>query len=262
MQVGNDIKSYLRDFIRDVHKYLIASKAIYQEYIDAGLLPAYTNGFMDLNKQFLTIGVNGLVEAAEYLGYTISDNPQYKKWLADILSVFKETNKEGLKTYGVRFNTELVPAENLGVKNAKWDKAEGYAVPRPCYNSYFYAVEDTSLSVLDKIKLYGKEITDSLDGGSALHLNLEQIPSIANAVELFELCRKSGVPYWTTNVLCTICDDCGYINPETTKGCVECGSENVGYGTRIIGYLKRIKNFSEARQKEAAKRFYSHYIHF
>lgn len=262
MQVGNDIKPYLRDFIRDVHKYLIASKAIYQEYIDAGLLPAYTAGFMDLDKQFLTIGVNGLVEAAEYLGYTISDNPQYKKWLADILSVFKETNKEGLKTYGVRFNTELVPAENLGVKNAKWDKAEGYAVPRPCYNSYFYAVEDTSLSVLDKIKLYGKEITDSLDGGSALHLNLEQIPSIANAVELFELCRKSGVPYWTTNVLCTICDDCGYINPETTKRCVECGSENVGYGTRIIGYLKRIKNFSEARQKEAAKRFYSHYIHF
>lgn len=254
-----DIKSYLQDYIRDVHKYLIASKAVYQEYIDAGLLPAYTNGFMDLDKQFLTIGVNGLVEAAEYLGYTISDNPQYKKWLADILSVFKETNKEGLKTYGVRFNTELVPAENLGVKNAKWDKAEGYAVPRSCYNSYFYAVEDTSINILDKIQMYGKEITDSLDGGSALHLNLEQLPSFANAMELFELCRKSGVPYWTTNVLCTICDDCGYINPETTKGCVECGSKNIDYGTRIIGYLKRIRNFSEARQKEATKRFYSNW---
>lgn len=256
LQDKKNIIPYLRSCIRDVHKYLLASKAIYQEYIDAGLLPAYTAGFMNLDKQFLTIGINGLVEAAEFLGYTISDNKEYTKWLADILSVFKETNKEGLETYGVRFNTELVPAENLGVKNAKWDKAEGYNVPRPCYNSYFYAVEDTSLNVLDKIKLYGKEITDSLDGGSALHLNLEQLPSKGSFQQLFEACRISGVPYWTTNVLCTICNDCDYINPETTKTCKACGSTNVDYGTRIIGYLKRIKNFSKARQQEASKRFY------
>ena len=256
LQDKKNIIPHLRSCIRDVHKYLLASKAIYQEYIDAGLLPAYTAGFMNLDKQFLTIGINGLVEAAEFLGYTISDNKEYTKWLADILSVFKETNKEGLETYGVRFNTELVPAENLGVKNAKWDKAEGYNVPRPCYNSYFYAVEDTSLNVLDKIKLYGKEITDSLDGGSALHLNLEQLPSKGSFQQLFEACRLAGVPYWTTNVLCTICNDCDYINPETTKTCKACGSTNVDYGTRIIGYLKRIKNFSKARQQEASKRFY------
>ena len=249
--------TYLKARIEEVHRYLLAHKAVYQDYIDAGLLPAYTAGFMDIDKQFLTIGINGLAEGAEFMGYTVGNNQPYKKWLADTLNVFKVANKEALKEYGVRFNTELVPAENLGVKNAKWDKRQRYMSNRDCYNSYFYLVEDTSLTILDKIQMYGKDITDSLDGGSALHLNLEQIPSFANVSLLFDLCRKSGVPYWTTNVLCTICNECGHIDPKTTKGCKKCGSENVDYGTRIIGYLKRISNFSSERQKEASKRFYN-----
>ena len=80
-------------------------------------------------------------------------------------------NKSALSEYGVRFNTEFVPAENLGVKNAKWDKEDGLYVPRDCYNSYFYAVEDTDLTVIDKLKLYSHDVTQYLDGGSALHLN-------------------------------------------------------------------------------------------
>lgn len=254
----DDFENTLREQIQDVHKYLMASKAVYKEYIKAGLLPAYTAGFMDIDKQFLTIGVNGLVEAAERYGYEISNNDTYKKWVSNVLGIFKDENKKALQRYGCRFNTELVPAENLGVKNAKWDKEDGFSgVKRDCYNSYFYRVEDTNLSILDKIEMYAHEVTDSLDGGSALHLNLEQLPSYEQAKTLFKLCSKNGVPYWTTNVLCTICNDCGTIDPVTRKACKKCGSENVDYGTRVIGYLKRITNFSDARQKEAAKRYYA-----
>lgn len=254
----DDFENTLREQIQDVHKYLMASKAVYKEYIKAGLLPAYTAGFMDIDKQFLTIGVNGLVEAAERYGYEISNNDTYKKWVSNVLGIFKDENKKALQRYGCRFNTELVPAENLGVKNAKWDKEDGFSgIKRDCYNSYFYRVEDTNLSILDKIEMYAHEVTDSLDGGSALHLNLEQLPSYEQAKTLFKLCSKNGVPYWTTNVLCTICNDCGTIDPVTRKACKKCGSENVDYGTRVIGYLKRITNFSDARQKEAAKRYYA-----
>lgn len=252
-----EMDNWLRMAIRSVHKYLMASKAVYKDYIDAGLLPAYTAGFMNIDKQFLTLGINGLVEAAEFLGYTISNNKKYKDWVSHILGIFKEENKKALKEYGCRFNTELVPAENLGVKNAKWDKEDFYDANKDCYNSYFYAVEDTSLDILDKIQMYSHDVTDSLDGGSALHLNLEQLPSYKQALKLFELCSKYGVPYWTTNVLCTICNDCGTIDPVTRKTCKKCGSSNVDYGTRVIGYLKRITNFSDARQKEAAKRYYA-----
>ena len=247
----------LEPVIRYVHLYLIASRMVYEDYIKAGLLPAYSAGYMDIDKQFLTIGLNGVVEAAEYLGYDINNNARYKQFRSELLAVFKAENKKALQKYGIRFNTEFVPAENLGVKNAKWDREAGFTAQRDCYNSYFYRVEDDSLTPLDKIEMYGKEITDHLDGGSALHLNLEQLLSFTQAKKLFELCRKNGVPYWTTNVLCTICDKCGTIDPVTRKQCKTCGNTDLDYGTRIIGYLRRLSSFSDGRQKEADRRYYS-----
>lgn len=243
-----------------VHKYLLAHREVLKEYIDAGLLPAYSQGFMNIDKQFLTIGVNGVLEAFEYLRDKrgVVTDEEYPAYLKELLSFLSLSNKAALSEYGVRFNTEFVPAENLGVKNAKWDKEAGLYVPRDCYNSYFYPVEDTKVNVLDKLKLYSKDIVQYLDGGSALHLNLEQMLSQEQFVHLYKLCSKYGVQYWTTNVLCTICNDCGYINTDTENHCVKCGSTDVDYGTRVIGYLKRISNFSEARQKEAGKRFYHH----
>ena len=243
-----------------VHKYLLAHREVLKEYIDAGLLPAYSQGFMDIDKQFLTIGVNGVLEAFEYLRDKrgVVTDEEYPAYLKELLSFLSVSNKAALSEYGVRFNTEFVPAENLGVKNAKWDKEAGLYVSRDCYNSYFYPVEDTKVNVLDKLKLYSKDIVQYLDGGSALHLNLEQMLSQAQFMHLYKLCSKYGVQYWTTNVLCTICNDCGYINTDTENHCVKCGSTDVDYGTRVIGYLKRISNFSEARQKEAGKRFYHH----
>lgn len=247
----------LGSVIDRVHQYLIAHRMVYEDYIAAGLLPAYTAGYMDISKQFLTIGLNGVVEAAEHCGYTIDNNDGYKTLLAEMLAVFKAKNKEALQKYGYRFNTEFVPAENLGVKNAKWDREAGYPARRDCFNSYFYRVEDDSLTILDKIEMYGKDITEHLDGGSALHLNLEQLLSFTQAKKIFELCRKNGVPYWTTNTRCTICNKCGSIDPETRKECKACGSKDLDYGTRIIGYLRRISSFSDERQKEAARRYYS-----
>lgn len=239
-----------------VQKYLLAHKALYKEYIDAGILPSYTAGFMDIDKQFLTVGINGLTEAAEFLGYTVGNNSEYKQWVAKLLAGFTKRNKAGLAEYGTRFNTEQVPAENLGVKNAKWDTKDGLIVPRSCYNSYFYVVEDDSSTLLDKIALHGNEITQYLDGGSALHLNLQQLMSQEQAKTLFDICRKQGVPYFTFNVKCTICNSCGTIDTQTRTKCAHCGSSDIDYGTRVIGYLKRISNFSAARQNESERRFY------
>lgn len=250
----------LDEIVDRVHKYLLAHREVIKAYIDAGLLPAYTQGFMDIDKQFLTVGVNGVLESFEYLRDKkgIVTDKEYPNYLTALLSFIKLSNKSALSEYGVRFNTEFVPAENLGVKNAKWDKEAGLYVPRDCYNSYFYPVEDANVTVLDKIKLYAKDIVQNLDGGSALHLNLEQMLSAEQFIHLYALCSRYGVQYWTTNVLCTICNDCGYINTDTENHCVKCGRTDVDYGTRVIGYLKRVSNFSEARQKEAGKRFYHH----
>lgn len=240
------------ELIDRVHMYLLAHRAVIEDYIEGGLLPAYSTGFISLDKQFCTIGINGMLEASEYV-HGKADTVFFSSYLKEIY----ESNKRWKEDTGVKFNTEFVPAENLGVKNAKWDKEDGLKVPRACYNSYFFPVEDDSYNIIDKLRLHGKENTQWLDGGSACHLNMEQLMSKEQAYELICIAGKLGVNYWTFNVLMTICNDCGFINVNTENHCTKCGSKDIDYATRVIGYLKRISSFSTERQKEAGLRIYN-----
>ncbi|ATA75293.1 anaerobic ribonucleoside-triphosphate reductase [Capnocytophaga sp. H2931] len=246
----------LEKMIDNIHKYQVAYRAIIQDYKDAKMLPVYDAGFISLDKQFLTIGINGMVEAAEFLGLKISDNEEYKTFVNKNLKLIYEKNKEAKAKYGYMFNTEFVPAENLGVKNANWDKSDGLFVPRDCYNSYFYVVEDESVNIIDKFFMHGHEYIQFLDGGSAYHCNLEEYPTQEGFLKLFNVAAKTGCNYFCFNVKVTYCNSCGYINKHTTDHCVKCHSNDVDYATRIIGYLKKVSNFSKDRQKEAQKRYY------
>lgn len=254
---GYDMIEYLRENVKKVHKFQTAYNELLKNYLKDGLLTVYTAGFIDMKKQYLTIGVNGVIEAAEFLGIPVNDNPTYREFMQSILKTISDENRKA-RTKELMFNTEFVPAENLGVKHANWDRKAGYVVPRDCYNSYFYAVEDTSLTVLDKFKLHGKEYVQYLDGGSALHMNLDEHLSKEQYRNLLRVAAVNGTNYFTFNIPNTICNDCGHIDKRYLKECPKCGSKNVDYATRVIGYLKRISNFSQARQEEASRRFYTH----
>ena len=245
----------IRAQVKKIHKYLIAYNAILEDSLNANLMSVYNAGYISMNKQFLTIGINGLVEGAEYLGIDISPNDDYFNYCTACLKPIYEENKKA-KTKEIMFNTEYVPAENLGVKNAKWDKENGYFSPRDCYNSYFYRPEDSSLSIIDKLILHGKKTTQWLDGGSALHMNLEEHLTKEQYKKIMLDAAKVGCSYLTFNVPNTVCKDCGYISKHKFDRCPQCGSENVDWATRIIGYLKLISKFSEQRQIEANKRYY------
>lgn len=252
---GYDMIDYLRTQVQKVHKYQTAYNELLKDYLRDGLLTVYSAGFIDMKKQYLTIGVNGVIEAAEFLGIPVNDNPTYREFMQSILKTISDENRKA-KTKELMFNTEFVPAENLGVKHANWDRKDGYTVPRDCYNSYFYAVEDTSLTILDKFKLHGSEYVRYLDGGSALHMNLEEHLTKDQYRNLLKVAATQGTNYFTFNIPNTICNECGHIDKRFLHECPKCGSKNIDYATRVIGYLKRISNFSEARQKEANNRFY------
>ena len=243
--------------VEKIHKYQLAFKDLFDEYILAGMLPVYSEGYITTDKQYLTIGVNGVLEAAEYLGFTISNNTEYKTWTANFLKEISDLNKINATKYGVKFNTEFVPAENLGVKFSKWDKADGYVVPRDCYNSYLYIVEDNDISILDKFALHGKDTSKFLDGGSAYHCNLEAYPTKEGFKKLIDVSVKEGCEYFCFNIKVTCCEVCGFINKQTTQACSKCSSTNVYWATRVIGYLKKIKDFSFERQVEAKLRHYN-----
>ena len=252
VQDGRDLATE----ISKIHRYQVAYRKLMEEYLAAGMLTVYNAGFITLDKQFLTIGINGMVEAAESQGLVASNNQAYKDFVREHLQVIFEANKAAKQEYGYMFNTEFVPAENLGVKNAKWDRADGYFVPRDCYNSYFYVVEDTDTNALDKFQLHGKELLDYLDGGSALHLNLEEKLSEAGYLSLLNIAATTGCNYFCVNVKITICNECEKIDKRTLDYCPSCGSDDIDYGTRVIGYLKRVSAFSSARRKEHNLRHY------
>lgn len=239
-----------------VHRYQVAYRALMEEYQQAGLLSVYDAGLISLDKQFLTIGINGMVEAAESQGLVPGNNSEYKAFVQGQLKVIYDANKRAKKEWGYMFNTEFVPAENLGVKNAKWDRADGYQVRRDCYNSYFYQVEDESTNSLDKLILHGRELIDYLDGGSALHLNLEESLTVDGYLVLMETAARTGCNYFCINVRITICNECEHIDKRTLEACPQCQSRDIDYGTRVIGYLKRVSSFSAGRRKEHQLRHY------
>lgn len=247
---------FLEEVVDLVHKVQVAYNENLKYMHEKGMLPLFDAGYINMDRQYLTIGVNGLVEAAEALDIEISDNPHYLEFVQQVLGLIESYNKK-YKTKGMMFNCEMIPAENVGVKHAKWDKRSGYKVNRDCYNSYFYIVEDESLNIIDKFRLHGKKYIEHLTGGSALHMNLEEHLSKIQYQHLLRVAIQEGCNYFTFNIPNTVCNVCGHIDKNNLKTCPKCNSHDIDYLTRIIGYMKRVSNFSQSRQLEANKRHYA-----
>ena len=251
-----DYKEHLTHIIELCHKVQLAYNENLKELLRNQMLPLFDAGYINIDRQYLTIGINGLVEAAEFMGLDITPNEDYKKFVQTVLGLI-ETQNKAFRTKEAMFNCEMIPAENVGVKHAKWDTEDGYFVPRSCYNSYFYRVEDNSLTILDKFKLHGAPYIEHLTGGSALHMNLEEHLSEPQYRQLLRVAAQEGCNYFTFNIPNTVCNDCGHIDKRYMHECPHCHSKNVDYLTRIIGYMKRVSNFSVPRQEEAHRRFYA-----
>lgn len=255
------LKKYLVDILERVYKYHIAFKTMLYDLEDKGMFAASNGGYIHISKLYSTIGINGLNEAAKFLGLEVSNNKEYVEFLQLILGTIKEQNKIHSihdKKRPFLFNSEVVPAEGLGGKNYQWDKQDNYWVPEDenLYNSYFYDAHDDT-SVLDKFILHGRQTYQYTDGGSAAHINLEDHLSKEQYLKLIDFAIVNGTNYFTFNIPNSKCDECGYITKHPITECPKCHSKNITQYTRVIGYLRPIKSFGKDRQIEAAKRTYS-----
>ena len=255
------LKDYLVDILERVYKYHIAFKTMLYDLEDKGMFAASNGGYIHISKLYSTIGINGLNEAARFLGMTVGNNKEYIEFLQLVLGTIKEQNKIHSIHDANRpflFNSEVVPAEGLGGKNYNWDKEDGYWVPEDenLYNSYFYDAHDDT-SVLDKFILHGRQTYQYTDGGSAAHINLEDHLSKEQYLKLIDFAIANGTNYFTFNIPNSKCDDCGYITKHPITECPKCHSKNITQYTRVIGYLRPIKSFGKDRQIEASHRTYS-----
>lgn len=264
------LPEYISDITKRVHRYLGAWNDYLWDMYNAKLLTVYNAGFIELDKQYLTVGVNGFMEAAEFLASMndyipeqyknmaiLPDNKAYQQLAKDILGTIKELNTAA-RTEHRKYNCEEIPAENAGAKLYAWDKKDGYWVPegRNLYNSYFFPMEDLTYNPITKMYLHGTNFVGNLDGGSACHIGLAENLTKEQYRKLMDIAIAAGCSYFTFNVPGTICNDCGHITKEPHECCLQCGSTNIDYLTRIIGYLRRVSNFSAARQIEFTRRSY------
>ena len=255
------LKDYLIKILERVYKYHIAYKTMLYDLEDKKMFAASNGGYISISKLYSTIGINGLNEAARFMGLEVSNNKEYLRFLQLILGTVKEQNKKHSINDANRpflFNSEVVPAEGLGGKNYKWDFLDGYWVPKDTnlYNSYFYNAHDNT-SVLDKFILHGRQTSQYCDGGSALHCNLDAHLSKEQYIKLIDFAIQEGTNYFTFNIPNSKCESCGHIVKAPIIKCPKCGGEDITQYTRVIGYLRPIKAFGFDRLIEAGKRVYS-----
>lgn len=254
---------YLGAIVDRIYKYHTAYNELLWDMKDAHLLPVYDAGFIDLNKQYLTIGINGLNQAAEFLGYTCNDNEQYKQFCQLIFGAIaaknKEAGKEKFNGHTLIFNTEQVPAESLSIKAYNWDKEDDYWVPEDTnlYASYIFKPNDPTLDIFEKLRMHGREyIGDYLDGGAAAHINLEEHLTKDQYKNIIKYAAEQGTNYFTFNIPMSECCDCGHIVNGPVDECPICHGHNIKYWTRIIGYLTAVTSWSAGRREEFKSRIF------
>ncbi len=259
-ETKQSFKKYLETILERVYAYQITYKTMLYEVEANGLLTASNAGYISMRKLYSTIGINGVNEAAEFIGMKCNYNEPYKQFCRLVTGTISTQNKLHSKDPRFLFNCEFVPAEGLGSKNYNWDKEDGYWVPegRVLYNSYFYLADDTKTNVLEKFKLHGREFTELLDGGVGLHCNLVEHLSQKQYERLIDVAIKNGTSYFTFNIPNSECTnpECHHIIKQPLDSCPKCGSR-MRQWTRVVGYLRPVDNFDQYRKIEAERRFYA-----
>lgn len=261
--IKDSLANYIINILERVYKYHITYKTMLYDLEDKSMLAASNGGYIYINKLYSTIGIIGYTEAAQFLGLEISNNKKYKEFLQLILGTIKEQNKFHSIKDSKRpflFNSEAVPGEGLGIKLYNWDKEDNYKVPvnQNLYNCYFYNPWTTDTSILDKIKLHGKDINTYTDGGQACHLNLDTHLSKEQYLKLLDVAKDEGCNYFTFNIPISECKECHHVVNGPITECPKCKSKDIKYYTRIIGYLTAVDNWSIDRQEEFKHRKYYH----
>lgn len=242
--------------IEDACKINFVKRNLIKKSIDKGLNPLYTKGFMDITKQYSTVGFNGIYEAVIYLKENIR-TASGREMLHHILTFANDKVSELESKYAQPTNIEQVPSETSSPKLAAKDNIlfsgkKGF-ISYPLYSNQFIPLTE-DVDLLERIEIQG-EFEHYFSGGAILHLNVEnQIKDPKIVEDLIYTCAEKGVVYFAINYWSNYCK-----NNHATIGhydkCPICGSDVESF-TRPVGYLSRVKSFNKARRNEACHRVF------
>jgi len=237
----------LVDIVEVVGRINNSKRQIIKSRITNGSQPLYSLGFMDINKQYSTCGLNGINEACEVMGYDILSEEGIE-FVIRMLEVINTTNDRLQKQYKSPHNCEQTPSENSSIKLANKDKLMGYDMGYLLYSNQFIPLI-TKADILDRIKLQGL-FDKHFSGGSICHLNIEErIVDKHNMMDMIKLCAKKGVIYFAINYNLLRCKN-DHMTVGRSDVCSICGEPIEECFTRVVGFLTAVKNWHKIRREE------------
>jgi ribonucleoside-triphosphate reductase len=244
-----EIFKQLRHLVGVSNKVNYAKRKIIEDVIDKGKHPLYTLGFMDIDKQYHTVGVNGFNEMIELMGEDIleEDGIQLGK---DIIKTINNENDKYGQDFGVPVNCEQIPAEGTSVKLVKKDRMIGHlddSYDYKLYSNQFIPLT-TGADLLDRIKLQGT-FDENFSGGSIGHWNVDtKLKDWEQMANLIESSANMGVVYFAINYMLGKCEN-GHMSVTTGEICPICGSPITDHYTRVVGFLVNTKHFNKTRRE-------------
>ena len=237
----------LADLVTLAQEVNYAKRCLLQSSIKKGHLPLYSNGYMDLGKQFSTVGFIGLYEACEIMGYDNTSDEGVKFGL-HILDVINTINDEIAHKYKIPVNLEGIPGENTCVKLAVKDKVLGFNNQYKMYSNQFIPLSKRC-NIFDRVKLSGA-YDSQCSGGSIMHITIDSKVSKETMKDFVISTLGAGVKYFAFNYKINQCKDCSHIFVGEHEVCPECGSKELEKFTRVVGFLTKISQWSQTRQEE------------
>ena len=237
----------LADLVTLAQEVNYAKRCLLQSSIKKGHLPLYSNGYMDLGKQFSTVGFIGLYEACEIMGYDNTSDEGVKFGL-HILDVINTINDEIAHKYKIPVNLEGIPGENTCVKLAVKDKVLGFNNQYKMYSNQFIPLSKRC-NIFDRVKLSGA-YDSQCSGGSIMHITIDSKVSKETMKDFVISTLGAGVKYFAFNYKINQCKDCSHIFVGEHEICPECGSKELEKFTRVVGFLTKISQWSQTRQEE------------
>ncbi len=236
----------LEDLVGVCSRINHTKRHIVKKRIDNGNLPLYSHGFMDLSKQYSTLGVNGLNEACEIMGYDILEEAG-QEFVIKTLNRINGENDKWAKRYKTAHNCEQIPGENVSVKLADKDRLLGFNTEYAMYSNQFIPLTSRA-DMLDRIRLQGM-FDKHFSGGAICHVNVEQrIDDYTRIVDLIEAAAGMGVVYFAINYNIQRCES-DHMTVGSKESCPVCADPIVENLTRVVGFLTSVSNWNKTRRE-------------
>jgi len=244
----------LDEIMDSVHKILYAHRQLIKERIALGVLPLYTTGFMDLERQYSTVGLIGGYEYVKNKGLSILTEEGTNALMSVMKAVEAKIKGYQSEEVGCIYNIESIPGESQAVKLCDIDKLLGYCDPKvKLYSNQYVSLMD-ECSIYDRMKTQG--IFDSVtSGGAIMHCSYKDSTPLTKEQykKILLMAKDLHNEYFAINYVYVQCAN-GHRSIGDKDVCDICGAPITNHYQRVVGFITCVEVWNPVRRDYEYKR--------